>query len=82
MTEDLYEGYSEADSEPVTNTHQTRNEDCPYIKLLVPTKMTSLLRIPTCTILNNYICGRCKDSQEETVPLFFVALSPTLMLWL
>ena len=49
MTEDLYEGYilqSDADSEPVTKTHQTRNEDCPYIKLLVPTEMTSLLRIP------------------------------------
>ena len=57
MTEDLYEGYilqSEADSELVTKTHQTHNEDCPYIKLLVSTEMMSLLRIPVLYYLRLY----------------------------
>ena len=59
MTEDLYKDYilsSEADSEPVTKTHQTCNKDYPYTKLLVPTEMMSLLRIPTCTILIMVMC--------------------------
>ena len=69
MTEELYKSYilwSEADSEPITLHNQdpsNPNEDCPYIKLLVPTEMTSLLRIPVLYYLCCY--AHYKDRRPE-----------------
>ena len=48
----IYILQSDDDSEPVTKTKQTRNEDCLYIKLLIPTEMMSPGIVDPCTILS------------------------------